>query len=57
MPEEEIRAIIWAAKQIAETSKENAAFLMGYAMGMQDAEKEMNRSRQDGGEGEQEQTH
>ena len=51
-----LEAIIWAAKEIAQENQVNAAYLMGYAQGLMDAEKQANRNRPEGGECEQEQT-
>ena len=46
-----LEAIIWAAKEIAKENQVNAAYLMGYAQGLMDAEKQANRNRPEGGEG------
>ena len=43
-----LEAIIWAAKEIAQENQVNAAYLMGYAQGLMDAEKQEN-NRQNGG--------
>ena len=51
-----LEMIILAAKEIAQENQVNAAYLMGYAQGLMDAEKQANRNRPEGGEGEQEQT-
>lgn len=43
-----LEAIIWAAKEIAKENQVNAAYLMGYAQAMMDAEKQEN-NRLNGG--------
>ena len=40
-----LEAIIWAAKEIAQENQVNAAYLMGYAQGLMDAEKEKERKQ------------
>lgn len=43
-----LEAIIWAAKEIAQENQVNAAYLMGYAQGLMDAEKK-EKNQQNGG--------